>query len=173
MAIIETPRTYLREFTSADAPDLLRILSDGRAMKFAPMALTNDLAVAEGFIASHVRNYAHYGFGVWAVILKEGNQFVGQAGLLPQASGVELFYSLVPEYWHLGIATEVAVACRDHAFQKLGLTCLLSVIHPANAGAIGVARKVGMSPKGVIRLWNRDDELYEIQRGSEDVTPDS
>ena len=172
MTILETQRTYLREFTGADASDLLRILSDGRAMQFAPIAPTNDLAVAQGFIASHIRNYAQHGFGAWAVILKDGDQFVGQAGLLPQESGVELFYSLVPEYWHQGIATQVAAACRDHAFQKLGLTRLISVIHPDNAGAIGVARKVGMSAKGVIRLWNRADELYEIQRGSENLAPD-
>jgi RimJ/RimL family protein N-acetyltransferase len=162
--IIETSRTYIREFVSADAGCLASILSDVRAMTYAPMAATADISVASAFIEWHRKNYATHGYSAWAVILKDGDVFAGQAGLLPHESDVELFFSFLPEFWGRGLATEVALACRDHAFTGLGLDRLLSVIHPKNQSAIAVAAKVGMRHNGSIRMWERDNALYEIQR---------
>lgn len=166
MKILDTPRTYLREYVVEDAGHLAKILSDTRAMAYAPMAPTSDVAVAKGLIDWHRRNYAARGFSAWAVILKEGDYFVGQAGLLKHERDVELFFSFQPEFWGRGIATEVACACRDHAFNRLGLDRLISVIHPENQAAIAVAAKVGMAHVGSLRLWERDNALYEIRRAS-------
>jgi RimJ/RimL family protein N-acetyltransferase len=164
MKIIETPRTYLREFVSADAGHLASILSDPRAMAYAPMMATAEISVALGFIEAHRKNYATHGYSAWAVILKDVEVFAGQAGLLPHKSEVELFFSFLPEFWGRGLATEVALACRDHAFAQPRLDRLIAIIHPKNQSAIAVAEKVGMRPKGSIRLWDRNNALYEIQR---------
>ena len=152
MKIIETSRTYLREYVAEDAGCLARILSDAHAMAYAPMAPTSDISVADGFIEWHFKNYAAHGFSA------------GQAGLLQQEHDVELFFSFLPEYWGRGLATEVALACRDHAFKILGLRRLISIIHPQNRAAVAVAAKVGMNRVGSLRLWERDNDLYQVQR---------
>src|SRR5882724_6758933 len=139
MKILETPRTYLREYGSEDVASLARILSDVRAMAYAPMAPTSDRSVATGLIEWHRKNYAAHGFSAWAVILKDGDEFAGQAGLLKHEHDVELFFSFLPEFWGRGLATEVAVACRDYAFTKLGSNRLISIIHPENRAATAVA----------------------------------
>lgn len=164
MKILETPRTYVREFVSEDSGCLAKILADARAMAYAPMAPTTDESVAVGFIERHRRNYALHGMSAWAVILKEGDVFVGQSGLLRHERDVELFFSFLPEFWGRGLATEVACACRDHAFDQLGLDRLISIIHPDNQAALAVATKVGMKPMGAIRMWDRDNALFEIHR---------
>jgi ribosomal-protein-alanine N-acetyltransferase len=164
MKIFETPRTYLREYVLEDADCLTRILSNARAMAYAPMAPTSDVSVARRLIAWHRKNYASRGFSTWAVVLKNGDEFAGQAGLLPHEHDVELFFSFLPEFWGAGLATEVALACRDYAFEKLGLNRLISIIHPENRAAFAVASKVGMSHVGSLRLWERDNALYQVQR---------
>ena len=164
MKILETPRTYLREYVLEDAGCLTKILSDARAMAYAPMAPTSDVSVATRLIEWHRKNYASHGFSAWAVILKEGDEFAGQAGLLKHEHDVELFFSFLPDFWGAGLATEVALACRDYAFEKLESNRLISIIHPENRAAIAVASKVGMGYAGSLRLWERDNALYQVQR---------
>ena len=164
MRILETPRTYLREYASEDAALLSKVLSDARSMEYAPMEPTSDVSVAKGLIEGHKKNYAAHGFSAWAVILKEGAVFAGQAGLLKHEREVELFYSYLPEFWGRGLATEVALACRNYAFENLGLAHLIAIIHPENRAAIAVASKVGLTCAGSLRLWNRDNALYRIEK---------
>lgn len=133
-------------------------------MAYAPMAATTDRSAAENLIAWHRRNYTTHGFSAWAVILKEGEEFAGQAGLLPREHDVELFFSFLPAFWGRGLATEVALACRDYAFGRLGLTRLIGMIHPENRAAIAVALRVGMTHAGTLRRWERENVLYEIHR---------
>lgn len=166
MTVITTARTYLREFIPSDAVNVLSIFSDPRCMAFAPMSPTSDPSVADGFIRWHLDNYRCHGFSAWAVIHKGTEVFIGQAGLLPHQVGLEVFYSLLPQYWNQGLGTEIALACRDHAFNNLRATHLISMIHPRNESAIQVAQKIGMKQNGTIQMWNRDNSLFEIQRST-------
>lgn len=166
MRVIDTPRLYLREYEADDAGRLAKILADPRAMAYAPMAVTADRSAAEELIAWHRRNYLEHGFGAWAAIAKDGNAFAGQAGLLPHERDVELFYSFHPDFWGRGLATEAALACRDYAFGRLGLTRLIGIIHPENRAAIAVAVRVGMTRAGSLRMWGRDNALYEVRRAA-------
>lgn len=163
MTILDTKRASLRELVAEDADSLMGILGDLDAMKYSPMPLARDRSVAASMIAWQRENYRIRGFGAWAVIEKTTGKFIGQAGLLPQEVGTELFYSLVPDYWKRGLATEVACACRDYAFRVLGEKRLISIIHPEHARAIAVARRVGMRETGMIRLWDRENLVYEIR----------
>ncbi len=76
--------------------------------------------------------------------------------------GVRL--SIVRESWGQGLATEVATACRDHAFDKLTQPRLIAIIHPHNNRAISVALKIGMADSGMIEMWDRENRLFEIYK---------
>jgi RimJ/RimL family protein N-acetyltransferase len=163
MEALSTKRVRLRELVGSDADNLMRIFSDEAAMTFAPMAVTRERSVAVSAIEWHQENYRRLGYSAWAMVGCEG-EFLGLAGLLPHEIGTELFYSLVRAHWGLGYATEVAAACRDFAFQKLGISRLISIIHPDHSKANAVARKVGMSEVGMITYWDRPNRLFEVQR---------
>jgi len=45
--------------------------------------------------------------------------------------------------WNRGLATEAAMACRDHCFD-LGLDRVISLIRPENLPSRRVAEKIGM-----------------------------
>lgn len=82
----------------------------------------SDAEVQEGF-DKQFRNYKEYGFGVWAVILKENGGLIEYCGLSMQPykdrEVLEIGYIFQKAYWHKGYATEAAIACREYAFDKL------------------------------------------------------
>ncbi|MGN0805277.1 MAG: GNAT family N-acetyltransferase, partial [Candidatus Coproplasma sp.] len=67
--IIETERLLLREFTLNDFYALYEIMSDAETMQHYPKPFDEQLI--KGWIEWNLRNYRQYGFGLWAVVLKE------------------------------------------------------------------------------------------------------
>ena len=96
--------------------------------------------------------YRKDGYGYFAVILKENNKFIGQAGLMKSVidgnNTVELGYMLDNVYWHHGYATEAARRCLQHAFEELGLQEVCCSIRPENSPSLRVAEAIGMIPCG-------------------------
>jgi RimJ/RimL family protein N-acetyltransferase len=74
---------------------------------------------------------------------------IGHCGFLhwqiDGADEIEIGYRLHPDYWDKGIATEAAMAVRDHAFRDLKLPRVISLIHPENIPSRRVAEKIGMT----------------------------
>jgi len=163
MTAIETERTRLRPLTPADADKVLMILSDPEAMQYSPAGVAQDRAAAEGLIRWNQENHRVHGLGVWAVVSRRTDEFLGLAGLIPQPVGVEIFCSFVRRRWGQGLATEVGAACRDYGLQPLRKTRLIAIIHPENSRAINVARKLGLRDVGTIEFWGRTNRLFEIR----------
>ena len=67
--IIETERLLLREYTFENFNALYEILSDQETMEHYPIPF--DEKEVRGWIQWNIENYTKYGFGLWAVVLKE------------------------------------------------------------------------------------------------------
>ena len=72
--LIETERLLLREYTMDDFDALFEIMSDEETMKHYPSPF--DKERTRGWITWNIENYSKYGFGLWAVVLKETNEFI-------------------------------------------------------------------------------------------------
>ena len=68
-----------------------------------------------------IRRYQKWGFGLWAVILKETGGMIGQCGLTMQPwkeeEVLEIGYLFNRRFWHKGYAVEAARACKQYAFE--------------------------------------------------------
>ncbi|MEE3494154.1 MAG: GNAT family N-acetyltransferase [Butyrivibrio sp.] len=73
--MIETKRLLLREYTMDDFDALYEIMSDSETMQHYPAPF--DEARTRRWIEWNLENYAQYGFGLWAVVLKETDEFIG------------------------------------------------------------------------------------------------
>jgi len=146
MMILETPRLMLRRLTEADEENLRRTLQDGEAMVAYEGAFSDEEVRA--WLRRQLERYEEYGFGLWAVILKETGEFIGQCGVTLQPVEGELLpevgYLFERAHWHHGYATEAARACRDYAFDALGFEAVYSVIRETNLASQGVAKRNGM-----------------------------
>ena len=151
--IFETERLYLRRLTQDDFGNLCTILQDEIAM-YAYEHAFSDTEVQEWLDRQIVR-YQMDGFGLWAVLLKGTNTFVGQAGLTMQEIGdgrrvVEIGYLFRQDYWHNGYATEAAQGCKQYAFEILGIPEVYSIIRDNNFASQRVAKRNGMQAVGMM-----------------------
>lgn len=80
--IFETERLYLREMKQNDFPSLCKILQDEKTM-YAYEGAFNDRETQE-WLDRQISRYHKWGFGLWAVILKETDIMIGQCGLTMQ-----------------------------------------------------------------------------------------
>lgn len=101
-------------------------------------------------LLANVGHWALRGYGIYSVETTAG-EFVGRSGVV--------FHDGWPEpelVWHLydghegkGYATEAATAARADAANRLGLDRLISLIDPANARSIALARRLGAVAEGM------------------------
>jgi RimJ/RimL family protein N-acetyltransferase len=144
--IIETERLILRELVPADAEDMLWLHSNHQVQKYTGENLITTLEDIYGKIKEKTNDYKKHGYGRWATILKNGNQFVGWAGLayLHEFNEIDLGYRFLPEYWGAGIATEASRAILTYGFDKLQLKRIIAIAMKENKASIRVMEKVGM-----------------------------
>ncbi len=111
---------------------------------------------------------AEHGFSLWATLERSTGRLIGRCGLLPQSLGgrdeVEIAYLIARSHWRLGLATEAALAIRDHGFGPLGLPRLVSIIHRDNLASRRVAEKAGMKAERIVQFMNHRCWLYATER---------
>ena len=145
--ILETERLLLREMTQDDLPALQGILQDEETMYAYNGAF--DEAETQAWLDRQLSRYAQYGFGLWAVVLKESGGMIGQCGLTMQPwrgdEVLEVGYLFNRAFWHHGYATEAARGCMEYAFDRLGAREVCSIIRETNLPSRRVAERNGMT----------------------------
>lgn len=148
--ILQTPRLYLREMTQSDYPALCKMLKDSDVMYAYEGAFT-DLEV-QAWLDNQQKRYTDCGYGLWAVILKETGEMIGQCGLTKQNVNekelLEVGYLFQKAYWHNGYATEAAVGCKEYAFARLKAKSVYSIVRDTNEPSQKVALRNGMTKTG-------------------------
>ena len=166
--LIETQRLRLRPLDSSDLDDLFQIFCDSETMEFYPSV--KSIEETEQWIKRSKNLYETKKIGFFALELKENRQFIGECGLIPQTiescDEMELGYHINKSYWRMGYASEAAVACRDYAFNVLGLKKVVSLIRPENIPSARVAEKTGMEEAKRLTMWNNLHAVYSASNKS-------
>ena len=167
MKIIETERLYLRELLIEDKKELMKVLSNPESMEFYPNSFSEE--EVEKWIQWNIENYKKYKHGLWAVILKEGQIFIGDCGITMQNIGdetvPEIGFHIIKEYCNKGFATEAALACKEYAFKVLDYNEVFSYTTVRNIPSQKVAEKIGMQ---VYKYFEKNGEKQIVQVASEE-----
>ena len=143
---IETDRLILREYTMDDYDALYEILSDSETMQHYPRPFDEEMT--RHWIQWNLDNYRKYGFGLWAVILKETGEFIGDCGITMQSIDgdilPEIGYHIHKKYWRRGYGSEAAKAARDWMFQNTDYNAVYSYMKYTNIGSYRTAVANGM-----------------------------
>ena len=94
-------------------------------------------------------HWDEHGFGLWALEEKSSGLLVGRSGLSFHRlwpADPELGWMLDPDVWGRGYATEAGAAALHHAFARLALERVVSIIHPENVTSFRVAERLGIAP---------------------------
>jgi RimJ/RimL family protein N-acetyltransferase len=159
-AELRTERLLLRRWEPGDEAPMVAINRDPEVTRYLNSPVSE--AALAAFHPYLVEHWHRHGFGPWAleagerIASRDGGAeispgtFLGFAGVafptyLPAvAERPEIGWRLTRRAWGRGLATEAALAARDHAFGALGLGQLIAIIHPDNARSQAVARRLGM-----------------------------
>lgn len=144
--IIETERLVLREYQESDFLSLFEILSDPVTMQHYPKPY--DEEGTKRWINWCINSYQKNGFGLWAIILKESNTFIGDCGIsLQNIDGQwlpEIGYHINKHYWQKGYAKEAALAVKEWAFKNTNYNALYSYMVSTNVASYKTAMSIGM-----------------------------
>jgi len=162
----ETKRLAFRKVSPSDFKAWLPFHKDPRSTQYWD-GLPKDpiIACQEQFDRIFERYQKKQG-GMNALILKSNGNLLGICGLLVQTvDGIpelEIGYSILPQYWKQGYATEAAEKCKAFAFGNNLTDSLISIIHVDNIPSQKVALKNGMFLDKTTRYKDNPVHIYRI-----------
>jgi ribosomal-protein-alanine N-acetyltransferase len=145
--IFETEHLLFREFTTDDAQLIYELNSDPEVIKYVHELPTTDLSMALANITERILpQYINYGYGRWAVFIKESGEFIGWCGLKyrPERYEIDLGYRFKQSSWGKGYATEAAMATLQYGFRSLKIPIITAMAHIDNTASLKVIEKCGM-----------------------------
>ena len=165
--VMETERLLFRPLTTEDLDHVHRMQSDPETVRFVS-GITKSREESRDWLRWAIDSYERHGHGFWALVLKPSGEYIGHAGLLAQVVDdrpeTEIAYWIVRDRWGQNLATEAAVASRDHGFDVLGRDRLISIIHPENRASRRVAEKAGLQVEKTSTHKGFEVLIYSIER---------
>lgn len=138
---LETERLILREMTKSDYEALFAVLADPEIMQHYPYAF--DETKVRGWISRNMKRYQTFGFGLWAVCLKESGEIIGDCGLTMQLISdeirPEIGYHIRKDQQKKGYAKEAAIAVRDWTFHNTPFHVIYSCMKYTNVPSYSTA----------------------------------
>ncbi len=142
---IETERLILRDIDpERDFEDWARTMGDERTVRFMGGRVL-DRAQAWRNMASLIGHWTIRGYGYFSVETKDTGEWVGRVGpFYPEGwPAPEIGWTISPDHWGKGYATEASRAMIDYVFNTLGWSRVIHVILTGNERSIAVAEKLG------------------------------
>ena len=143
--VIETECLLLREMTDNDFRSLYKVLADSDIMQHYPY--TFDENRVRNWIQRNVERYRIFGFGLWAVCLKETGEMIGDCGLTMQLIKgeikPEIGYHIRADKQLQGYAKEAAIAVRDWTFNNTPFNMVCSCMKYTNEASAKTAMSYG------------------------------
>jgi ribosomal-protein-alanine N-acetyltransferase len=162
-----TQRLRFRRFTPADLV-LLHQEIYSHAKVAEALSQTGFLSIGntKSILTRRLQHWQDHGFGVWALIHPQTQQLLGHCGLhyLDGMREVELTYTIHPNYWRQGLATEAATAVLAWGFEQLNLPQIAAVTGPTNQASQRVMQKLGMHYVKTMQYNGTEVLYYRLSR---------
>ena len=170
--IIETERLCLREMKESDFDALYKVLADSDIMQHYPYAFDENRVI--NWIQRNIERYRIFGFGLWAVCLKETGEMIGDCGLTMQLINgkikPEIGYHIRADKQRNGYAKEAAIAVRDWTFNNTPFQIVYSYMKYTNEPSVKTAISYGC--KQVDEYKDDENEITKVFAISKDQWAD-
>ena len=163
----ETERLSFRPLDPEDAEAMHAVWGDPEVMRYLPGDPSASVQETAERVVRHVKRFAETGYGLCAVVERDGGRVVGVCGLFPIewiGPEVEVAYHFARDVWNRGYATEAARAWVEAAFGQLGLDRVVALAYPANGASTRVMEKVGMRLEREVDRYGETLVQYAIER---------
>lgn len=156
---LETERMVLRRFTETDLAHLIELESDPAVMRFINGGKATPADIVQAEVLPRLLGYyeRYTGFGFWAAIERQSEEFLGWFHLFPVADSspevAELGYRLRRSAWGKGYATEGSRALIHRGFTALGVERVVAYTMAVNRASRRVMEKAGLTH---VRTFHQD-----------------
>jgi RimJ/RimL family protein N-acetyltransferase len=145
---ITTPRMRGERLRLDHEAELLPLLRDPRvARTLTDDGRPPDRDAVRARLAYGVRHWERFGFGLWLLRDRATDETIGRGGLQTTfATGqdeTEAAWTIVPERWGEGLATELAEATVEAGLGQLRLASIIAYTTPENRASQRVMEKSG------------------------------
>lgn len=176
MIHIETKRLLLRDWNTSDLDPFIEMNKDTDVMNYFPKLLTDHETL--DLYNKISAEFDDYGYGLYAVELKETGEFIGFIGFhwatfeSDFTPCIEIGWRLKKTRWGNGYATEGAMACLDYGFNQLNVDQIISFTAAVNTPSQRVMEKIGLTYVNTFDFPGLDNEklrnhvLYSLDRQS-------
>jgi [ribosomal protein S5]-alanine N-acetyltransferase len=162
---LQTARLVCERLRLDHGPELSILLGDPRIARtlFPSGEPPTGAEVIQG-LRSKLDHWERHGFGQWFLRDRESGAMVGRGGLqhtfVAGWHEIEVGWAIVPERWGQGLATELALASVEVAFQELGLSEIVAFTLPDNVASRRVMEKAGFTYEREIVHERLEHVLY-------------
>ena len=154
--LLETDRLRIAPLTWKDVKNIHEKNSIPEVEEFNTIGIPESLVVTRDLLAPTIEEMERedpkkYG---WTIRDGENFTFMGELGLslsTPRFKRGEIHYSLLPQYWGKGFATEAVMALISFGFDSLGLHRIEAGVATGNTKSIQLLERVGMVQEGMHR----------------------
>lgn len=162
-------RLLYRKLTDSDFQDWLPFYNDPRSTQYWDGLPKDPVEACKAQFERVFERYQNDLGGMNALILKESGKLIGICGLLVQTvdnvQELEIGYSILPNYWLKGLASEAARKCKAFAFENNFSDSLISIIHVDNIPSQKVAINNGMYLDKTTVYKNNPVHIFRVKRG--------
>jgi ribosomal-protein-alanine N-acetyltransferase len=166
----ETERLFLHRLQKSEIADWAVFFDNNPNLPYLGLISSNEtkdytnLDWSKKWIGIQFERYQQTGYGLLAVISKETGELIGQAGILQKEienkTEHEIAYSLLPNEWGKGYASEMSSVLVDYAIEHQINSRIISIIHIDNIASQNVARKNKMAILFKSRYAEMDVYIY-------------
>ncbi|WP_297705413.1 GNAT family N-acetyltransferase [uncultured Eudoraea sp.] len=146
----ESNRLIFRKVSKTDFNAWLPFHQEPLSSQYFAGEIFEPKAACQNWFTKVFTRYENNLGGLNALINKESGLLIGMCGLLIQTvdeiQELEIGYSILPEYWKKGYASEAAKKCKAYALEHQLADSIISIIHIDNIGSQKVALNNGMHP---------------------------
>ena len=161
---LETERLIIREFTEDDADAFHATAGDPEVMGRIPCGPSPTVKETGRKIAKIIKCYEEWGCCMWALILRETGEMVGDCGLMPvegKGPEIELTYDIARKHWGKGYATEASIACLHYGLEEMELDRIIAITFPDHFASMRIMEKAGMKRVGLKTYYSQEMVEYE------------
>lgn len=162
MKILETDRLILREIVETDGEFILDLLNQPSFIKYIGDRNVRSVDGAREFIRTRfMESYKQFGFGLWAVELKETNETIGICGFVKRDSlpEADIGFALLPQFERKGYAFESAAATLEYGKERLNFNRVLAITSKDNFASGRLLEKLGFAFERFIKMTDDSEEI--------------
>lgn len=165
--IFITERLRVRQYTPDDAAHFFRLSGDEEVMRYIRPVSTRE--ESDKFLLENIDFYrVNPRRGRWAVEDNVTGEFIGSFAIIPTPSHpgkTQMGYSLLPENWGKGYASELTAAGLEFYFNGEPANEIYGITETPNVASQKVLLKNGFMPAGTFMEGEKELLLFIASRG--------